>query len=148
VPQRPPGARAEADFTEACTRCDDCIRACPQAILVRGRGGFPSVDFTLGGCTFCGACAAACTTGAFALPATAWQLRATIGPGCVETKGVACRLCQDPCEANAIRFRPAPGGRYEPAITPACTGCGTCVALCPAAAITINTPCSQTEHAA
>ena len=32
---RPPGAVAEPDFLRLCTRCDDCIAACPAACIVR-----------------------------------------------------------------------------------------------------------------
>lgn len=44
---RPPGALAEPAFLDACTRCGDCIRACPaQCITVRGDEGpasFPHI---------------------------------------------------------------------------------------------------------
>jgi len=30
---RPPGALPEADFLSACTRCDDCIKACPHLVI-------------------------------------------------------------------------------------------------------------------
>ena len=39
VPCRPPGARAEADFIDLCSRCEACLRACPSQIIVRGDGG-------------------------------------------------------------------------------------------------------------
>jgi ferredoxin-type protein NapF len=59
APQRPPWALAEALFINACSRCGDCVPACPTRIIVIVRG-FPEVDFKRGECTFCGACAAAC----------------------------------------------------------------------------------------
>ncbi|MGB5251654.1 MAG: 4Fe-4S dicluster domain-containing protein, partial [Sedimenticolaceae bacterium] len=51
---------AVAAFCDLCRRCDDCIRACEESVVVRGDGGFPTVDFNRGGCSFCGACAHAC----------------------------------------------------------------------------------------
>ena len=59
-PIRPPWALSDSDFTEICTGCGDCIPACPRKILVKGRAGYPVIDFALGGCDFCGACANAC----------------------------------------------------------------------------------------
>jgi ferredoxin-type protein NapF len=49
-----------ADFVAVCERCDDCIPVCETGVLTRGDGGFPTVDFTRGGCTFCGACVGVC----------------------------------------------------------------------------------------
>ena len=41
------------EFITDCTRCGDCLTACPEQILVKGDGGFPTVDFLRGECTFC-----------------------------------------------------------------------------------------------
>ena len=57
---RPPWARDEAAFIDHCTRCNDCLKACPQNILVAGDGGYPTVDFKVAECTFCGDCVSAC----------------------------------------------------------------------------------------
>ena len=46
---RPPWALAEALFVDRCTRCNDCLSACPEHILVASDGGFPTVDFKRGG---------------------------------------------------------------------------------------------------
>ncbi len=42
---RPPWSRPGREFTSRCTRCSDCIEACPEKIIVVGDGGFPEVDF-------------------------------------------------------------------------------------------------------
>lgn len=135
---RPPGALGEEQFVETCSRCDACIKACPKAILVRGHGGFPMIDFNQGACTFCGACAEACKDGCFTA-ARGWEMKAVVGPACVEPKGVSCRMCESACDADAIRFRPMLGGRSQPVIdADNCTGCGACAAPCPVHAISFT----------
>ena len=141
VPLRPPWALAEAAFRETCTGCGDCRRACPEDILVRGRGELPQVDFERGGCTFCGACVTACPSGALARvgEAAPWDLTAAIGAGCLSLAGVTCRICEERCTARAIRFRPQLGGRSAPRVdVAACTGCGDCLGACPADAIEVR----------
>ena len=142
---RPPWALPEPAFTERCTRCDDCITACPGSLVTRGSGGYPELDFGRGGCDFCGKCAAACKAGAFQAEAvgsfTGWSHRAVISTGCLSAQGVVCRACGDHCQARAIRFRLATAGRSFAQLDLArCTGCGACVAVCPARAVTMQVP--------
>lgn len=138
---RPPWALAESHFIDACTRCNDCLKACPEAILISGDGSYPTVDFGRGECTFCGDCVRSCQAKALiasedALP---WSYKAVIGPGCLPHKGVECRVCGDFCDARAIRFQPRLGGSPLPEINAdLCTGCGACVAACPTQAIAIQ----------
>ena len=135
---RPPWAMAEPDFVEACSRCGDCIGACPEKILEKGRGGFPQVNFGLGECTFCGDCARNCKTGALGVGREPWLLKARIAPSCLALKQVECRNCGESCPAGAIRFRLAAGAVARPELdAAACTGCGACVSPCPVAAMTI-----------
>ena len=138
---RPPWALPEAAFTECCTRCGDCLIACPEKIIVTGDGGFPGLDFKRGECTFCGECVTACKPQALLRAAdeqAPWAHKAVIGPSCLPERGVECRTCGDFCLANAIRFSPRLGGSPIPIIDPAiCTGCGACLAPCPVNAITI-----------
>jgi ferredoxin-type protein NapF len=138
---RPPWALPEPTFSDRCTRCGDCLRACPQRILVAGDGGFPTVDFARGECTFCGACATACQPSALVRHdgQPAWPYRALLGAACLALHGSECRVCGDFCDARAIRFAPRIGGSPLPAIDKdSCTGCGACVAPCPTAAISIR----------
>src|SRR3546814_12258403 len=60
---RPPGAVDEAPFVERCTRCNACIVACSEHLLVRAEAGFPERDWQRGECTFCNDCIAASETG-------------------------------------------------------------------------------------
>lgn len=132
---RPFGAGSEADFADRCTACKECVKACPEGVLTADRDGFPVFDPSRGACTFCGACITACEAGALATGRD-WPWRAQAGSACLSRGGVQCRACQDHCDASAIRFRLATGGRAEPQFdAEACTGCGECVAPCPVGAI-------------
>jgi ferredoxin-type protein NapF len=131
---------AVAGFSAVCRRCDDCINACEESVLKRGDGGYPTVDFDRGGCTFCGACAQACEYVALDREiAPPWQLKASIGDGCLSARGITCRSCGDACEPRAIRFRLELGGRAIPSLdTSLCNGCGSCIATCPTHVIQIQ----------
>lgn len=140
---RPPRAISEAAFRDRCTRCGDCIDACPEAILLaEGANGYPRVDFGRSACSFCDDCVRACPTSALNPAAAApWRIRAVIGPSCLAARQVVCVTCGEQCEAAAIRFPPRIGSVAPPEINiEACTGCGACVAPCPAAAIEVRHP--------
>ncbi|EBJ2597201.1 ferredoxin-type protein NapF [Salmonella enterica] len=133
----PPWARETTYFLAHCLRCDACIQACEADILQRGTGGYPSVDFKRGECSFCYACAQACTESLF-LPrhTRAWDLIFTLTENCLARQSVECHRCQDSCEPMAITFRPTLSGIYQPQLdSQACNGCGACVAICPVSAI-------------
>ncbi len=139
---RPPWALPESEFVDRCTRCNDCLKACPQGILVPGDGGYPTVEFSRGECTFCADCVTACLPKALlrsSEDAMPWPYKAQVSAACLPKKGVECRVCGDFCDVRAIRFQPRIGGNPLPDIDPdTCTGCGACVAPCPATAITIR----------
>ncbi|HEB99224.1 MAG TPA: ferredoxin-type protein NapF [Thiotrichales bacterium] len=147
---RPPWSISEQAFLESCSRCDACFTACPERILVRGRGGYPEIDFSRGECTFCGRCARACPTAALGVPeGPPWLLKAEIDERCLAAGGVVCRTCGEQCETGAIRFRLAAGGVARPELDLArCTGCGACVAPCPAQAIRVLPPHQRKENVA
>lgn len=142
---RPPWAIADALFEERCTRCDDCVAACPTGLLVRGDGGLPEADFTPGrapqGCTFCGDCRTACREQALLAVdgQPPWRLTVSFAPSCLAEQGVVCRTCGESCEVGAIRFLPRPGGVFPPRLeADACTGCGACLADCPTQAMSLR----------
>ncbi|EKV29473.1 Ferredoxin-type protein NapF (periplasmic nitrate reductase) [Caenispirillum salinarum AK4] len=145
-PLRPPWAR-EDDIADRCTRCGDCLTACPEGILKVGTGGFPEVDFRNGSgeCTFCGDCATACSKGVFAAPdpdsaaTPPFAALVSIGASCLAEAGVMCQSCGDACPERAIRFALVRGGAPRPSLDlDACTACGACVSVCPADAIAIH----------
>lgn len=144
---RPPWALPEQEFLAACTRCNNCVDACPTGLLVKGAGGYPEADFTPGrapeACTFCGDCVNACQDMALRQqPEQApWALHAAFTADCLAQRNVVCRTCGEYCDAGAIRFPPVLGGVAKPQLdTAACTGCGACLADCPTHAIRIVSP--------
>ena len=142
-PIRPPWSVPEYEFVERCARCGDCITACPQQILVKGRGGFPQVDFSRGECLFCGDCVTACKPGVLsgwtADGPAPWTVRAQISNRCLAYRGVECRSCADQSERAAIRFRLVAGGVAQPVYDLAsCNGCGACFSACPVRAIELG----------
>lgn len=139
IPLRPPWALSEAEFTERCTRCGDCLKACPTGLLQVGAGGFPLANFSVGTCNFCTACVTACVPGALIKKESAWDLVAIIGDACLAKADVVCRTCGEMCDIGAIRFHPAAGGVARPQVNlESCTGCGECLATCPTRAIAIQ----------
>lgn len=138
---RPPWALEEFSFHQACTRCNACVSACEDKIIRTDAAGFPYIDFSIGGCTFCEQCVQHCETGALKKhpAASPWQFQIAIQHECLATRQIVCRTCGERCEADAIRFIPARGGVSVPQLNvSACTGCGSCIADCPAQAIKLS----------
>lgn len=134
---RPPWSPEEAQFVSLCIRCERCIQACETGVLQRGSGGYPVVDFQQGECTFCYSCAQTCPETLFlSHQDSAWAISVSIDQTCLAYQAVECRRCQDRCASAAIAFRPALGGIWLPQLnSPACSGCGACIASCPVSAI-------------
>lgn len=144
---RPPWARIETEFLQACNACGDCLTACPEHVLVRDADGRARFDPQRGECTFCGDCATACTTGAIdrlRVP-RAWDWIADIADDCLAHRGVVCSSCRDACAETALHFAPVAAGVPAPRLDPQrCTGCGACVGACPVSAISLALP--QVAH--
>ena len=135
----------EAQFVELCNSCGDCIHSCPTSILVKGRAGFPVVDFSKGECEFCGNCVVSCNSGAIQQkhePDEApWPLKAVFADSCVTYQGVICRSCAEQCEVRAIDFKLCAGRVPQPELSvTVCSGCGACVSICPVGAISVIAP--------
>jgi ferredoxin-type protein NapF len=144
APLRPPWSLAnETAFQARCTRCNDCITACPRGLIVRGDGRYPEMSFATGGCDLCGLCLRACTHGALSPEAaTPIRWRVQVRAGCLANRRVECRICAEVCGApGVLRFVPAPGGIAQLlADAASCTGCGDCVSACPVGAIEMKLP--------
>jgi ferredoxin-type protein NapG len=135
---RPPGAVAEDDFLAKCTRCGDCIGACPhQAIVIAGQrmrevAGTPIIVANESPCLHCDGtpCSSVCEPGVLRSDYPQKMGTASISQmDCLAWQRSFCTVCEERC--------PVPGAitvsAGKPTINPeACTGCGTCLYVCPA----------------
>lgn len=157
---RPPGSLPEEDFLQACIRCGECFKACPNDVLqpMSFSSGInnlwtPQAVPKWSGCEpSCNNCGQVCPTGAIrALPIEEKRV-ARMGPAkVIETclphaNREACQLCVDECTAagyNAIEFQRVhtqvddegnpieDSGFVAPVIVPdKCVGCGLCETRC------------------
>lgn len=140
---RPPGAITPAMFVQSCDACGKCAQVCPaQAIKMNGppvanRKAGPRIDATQAPCVMCDeiACVMACPTGALA-PVRREAIRIAqirFDPDrCWSATGrdAECDFCADRCPVGetAITIKVGEG----PTLRDGCTGCGACVAYCPA----------------
>lgn len=151
APRPPWSLQPDARFTSTCTRCGDCVRACPVHVLHKGDGGYPEIRFDADGCTLCGDCARACAPRAIdphAMPLVAFPWRVQVSAACLAQRGVECRVCGDACGTRALRFVPARGGIAQMRIElDACTGCGACQPVCPVQAIAMTRAATASPNA-
>lgn len=143
---RPPFARPELDFLLTCTRCDDCIEACPHDVLfaLPARlglqvAGTPAMDLATKGCHMCAdwPCVAACEPNALVLaqaapdapPAPPKLATARIDTSsCLPYSGPECGACAHACPVDgALRWV----NGIKPVIDEQiCTGCALCREAC------------------
>ncbi|MCB1930662.1 MAG: hypothetical protein KDH17_21860 [Rhodocyclaceae bacterium] len=149
---RPPFATDEWQFLELCTRCDECLAACPHEVLfpLPARLGprlerTPAMDLLHKGCHLCAdwPCVKACETGALALPSPDATADEEEAPGlssrpllalaaidtstCLPYLGPECGACADACPVpGALRWQ-GPRPFIEPQI---CVGCARCREAC------------------
>lgn len=135
---RPPGALPEAEFLDVCTRCGDCIRACPHDAIrlagprMRSAAGTPVIEVDTVPCAMCAdlPCIASCAPGALLPQAPKKMATAIIETwACLAHQGTFCSVCSEQC--------PVPGAieteNGKPRINDdVCTGCGVCRYVCPA----------------
>ncbi len=138
--QRPPGAVAEGQFLASCTRCGDCVTACPPNAIVwappeagERRAGTPFIEPIRQACVMCidTPCISACEPGVLRkeLPLTMATARIDT-EACLPYQGQPCQLCVDQCPVDGAMSQDEVG---RPQINAdACTGCGVCLQVCPA----------------
>lgn len=137
---RPPGALEESRFLAECTRCGDCIAACPAHAIIpaperfQQAAGTPMIDGASNPCIMCPdtPCITACKPGVLRADRPRKMGVAWIqNMACLAWTGSFCTVCSERC--------PVPGAieldRGRPRIREdVCTGCGVCAAVCPAPA--------------
>jgi len=136
---RPPGALAEQKFRETCSRCGNCVRACPaDAIQIDATGrrgeGAPFIDPDFMSCVVCEGlqCMHVCPSGAL-IPTSINDI--DMGTAvwreeyCLRSSGDSCTICIDKCPLGsaAIELK-----ENLVAVNPhGCIGCGVCQTECP-----------------
>jgi len=130
---RPPGAVEETLFLERCTKCGDCLPACPYGSIKNDPAtGYPVIFANESPCYLCDdfPCIAACETEALLPVGSRSEVRMGMAvvsrADCTADQG--CRFCLAKCpvEALAVDFiDPYPVVDQEK-----CVGCGVCEQVC------------------
>jgi MauM/NapG family ferredoxin protein len=135
---RPPGAINEFQFMAGCTRCGDCIAACPYDAIVTAPdrlgsvAGTPVIEADAAACMMCEdfPCISSCEPGVLvnSIPPIMGTARVTEHL-CLAYHSTTCTVCSERCPvASAITVQDG-----KPTIDEnTCTGCGVCRYVCPA----------------
>ncbi len=147
---RPPGALQEKSFLKACTRCGDCLKACPPLVL-RALGpewgddkeGTPALWPREGACVMCEdfPCITSCPTGALRREKGEIPRLGTAfvdESRCILKDNQPCRECENACpkEFKSV-FVDSVVNKVSIDVK-TCVGCGLCAEICPAQAIGIK----------
>jgi len=150
---RPPGALPEDQFAQTCSRCGECVRACPAECIKLDTkvpheaphvhaglvaGGLPHIIARQSPCVICDdlSCMKVCPTGALKLVESVGQIH--MGVAIVDhdrcLRGPSghkedCRLCITPCPIGETAIGLDAQGLVE--VRAGCTGCGVCERACP-----------------
>lgn len=139
---RPPGAVDEAEFLRLCTKCDECIIACPQSSIRRAIEtddlpvGTPILHPAEGPCYLCEPlhCAMACPEGAL-VPVEQKEVRMGVAEvdrdKCFAWKqeDPSCDYCYTRCPLPDEAIKMVKGGGPI-VLDSACVGCGLCEYYC------------------
>lgn len=130
---RPPGAVEETLFLDRCTKCNDCVKACPHGSIVLHQVDATPVIFPDQiPCYLCEdlPCIAACATDAL-LPVEGPE-HVRMGLATVShrlcTAGEGCHACVSKCPTEALLMD---FDTQQLAVTKErCVGCGICEQIC------------------
>ncbi len=135
---RPPGAIDEAQFLVGCTRCGDCIAACPYDAIRTASdrygsvAGSPVIEADTQACMMCEdfPCITSCKPGVLveSIPKVMGTARVTEHL-CLAHHHTTCTVCSERCPVEgAITVTDG----KPTVVEDACTGCGVCRYVCPA----------------
>lgn len=132
---RPPGAQEEILFRHFCTKCSQCISACPMGVLVKDEEGYPRLEIEYASCDGCGQCIQQCSPKALIVQARFdTQLRPVITGKCLNVSS-DCNICISYCPQQAmVQTKKSPPHILENS----CNGCGECFIACSDKAITLK----------
>ena len=147
---RPPGALPAPGFADTCSRCGDCVKACPaQAIKIEENtaGGLPYIIARESPCVVCTdlSCMKVCPTGALRKLEGVHQIQmgyaVTDQSRCLRGGGYSiyeeptsltgedCQLCVTQCPIGPQAIAIDNHGTVE--VRHGCIGCGVCEQVCP-----------------
>jgi len=138
---RPPGAVPEVEFLLLCSRCNDCVDACPHDVIFKPSyenakiyGDTPFLNLSEKSCEFCTdfPCISACTKDALLKVEETPKIGVAkiFRDHCLGAQGQHCDYCSRSCpkEFNALSI----GDDRVPIIDEdKCVGCGKCEYICP-----------------
>jgi len=149
---RPPGALPAEAFADTCSRCGDCVRACPAQCIVLDEtvaGGLPHIVARKSPCVVCDdlSCMKGCPTGALQLVGDVSYIDMGMAvmnfERCLRSESHGrlredCTVCIDQCPIEEVAIGLDDAGRVE--VRDGCIGCGVCERVCPTqpASITVE----------
>ena len=136
---RPPGALPEAEFRLRCTRCGECVSACPVSAIridpiAQEGAGYPYIEVNEHPCVLCDGqpCMPACPSGALQIvPLADIDMGSAnwFDQTCRRTSGEDCTICVDDCPVGTAAIELLDGIIHIN--EEGCTGCGVCQNHCP-----------------
>ncbi len=135
---RPPGAVDEPTFLAECTRCDECVRACPHDAIIHAPSrlreieGTPIIDPDRQPCLLCDdlPCVSACEPDVLSRAVPVMMGTAQIrSQTCLAWNSSTCTVCSEQCPVEGAIVIEEGKPRV---VEETCTGCGVCRYVCPA----------------